>query len=282
MEKRQNRSIRLLRDAVIALCMSVAAPGCQQNKEGDWQLQSWGTKSTQSGERWTILCVEAYGPEGKLAVERLAEGLRGTRGLERDDVSTKFGTESHRLCYGNYGRELDKEAGGWHWPVQMRQEMTFIRQLALGESFPFLHCRPVPVERTQLGPPEWNLVGAAGEYTLLIAVYSEFEGRDEAAVEHVRILRDEGEEAYYYHDITRSHVCIGTFAKNDIKRTGRGVPIIDNPEYLASRKRHPYFNFNGGYVSNVNRDAGGQIFSKTKQPTRMVQIPHKVGEQLDP
>jgi hypothetical protein len=213
-------------------------------------------------------------------LESLADALKRTPSLKAENVRVEYDDQVTRLYYGTYCRRFDPESGEWHMPPELRRDMNYIRQLASGPGYPFLHCRPVPQDRGPAGPPEWDLTQADGEYSLLVAVYSDIEGRREAALEHVRLLREQGEEAYYYHDAGKSHVCVGAFPASALKETPRGVPRIDAPDFVAAKRKHPYFAYNGRYISNVERDASGQVISKTRQPSRLVRIPKAPGMGL--
>jgi hypothetical protein len=247
--------------------------GCQETGEGRWKLKSRDTSAPSGGEPWTILCLETYGPESREPAELLADALRKAQGLEPDSVRLVHEGESHRLYYGTYYRHRDPATGEYRIPPELRRDMSHIRQLAAGQTYPFLHCLPVPQESEHVGPPEWELRRAPGDFTLLVAVYSDMPERREAAVEHVRLLREEGEEAYYYHHLSKSHVCVGSFVDSSGDFSGRAVPRIDDPGCQRARRRHPHFIYNGQYISNVNRDSAGNITSKIRQPTRLVRIP---------
>jgi hypothetical protein len=80
----------------------------------------------------------------------------------------------------------------------------------------------VPLPGKDVGPPEWNLKNADGEYTVLVAVFQNiprqhYFGRKNRAVELCKKLRDRGEDAYYMHDIARSIVTIGMFPASSVQ-----------------------------------------------------------------
>jgi hypothetical protein len=264
----------LFRTAFLLLAgLPIVSAGCRQTEEGQWELKSWEPSEPPAGEPWTILCLETYGPEGRDPAELLAGALRNAKGLEPDSVRLVHDGESHRLYYGTYYRDRDPDTGEYRIPLELRRDMTYIRQLASGQTYPFLHCLPVPRDADHVGPPEWDLSRAPGDYTLLVAVYADMPERREAAVEHVKLLREQGEEAYYYHHLSKSHVCVGSFVDSSAASYGRAVPRIDDPTLRIARRKHPHFIYNGQYISNVNRDPAGNITSKTRQPTRLVRIP---------
>lgn len=89
----------------------------------------------------------------------------------------------------------------------------------------------VPLPGKDIGPPEWNLKNAQGEYTVLVAVFQDlpkqnYYGRKKRAVDLCKKLRQQGTEAYFMHDTTRSGVTIGTFGPEAIqtKRVRRRHP----------------------------------------------------------
>ena len=80
----------------------------------------------------------------------------------------------------------------------------------------------VPLPGEDIGPAEWNLKNAQGEYTVLVAVFQDlpqrnYFGRKKRAVELCEKLRKQGTEAYFMHDIARSGVTIGTFPPQAIE-----------------------------------------------------------------
>lgn len=271
LDRRRRPPPRWSAGTALAVWTAVVGAGCAGT---DWTAPRWGRQQSRTeGEQWTILCVEAYGQEGQAVVEALAKGLQGIQRLDPNQVRTTRGEEHSRLYYGAYVRRYDERMVEGRFPPAMRQDMEFIRQLFVNDTYPFLHARPVPVEERDPGPPEWDLCRARGDYTLLVGVFSEIPDRRKLALEHVKLLREQGAEAYYYHDLGKSHVCVGTFSEDDLKPTGRGVPRIDHPRFVMLKGQHPYFAYNGRYVSSVTRNAQGKIVSRVRQPTRLVRIP---------
>ena len=86
----------------------------------------------------------------------------------------------------------------------------------------------------------WNLRQFVGYYSLQIGYYdAEFTaGRRDAAEQAVKVLRESGDEAYYYHGPHRSMVCIGLFTDEDFQ-TVDGVQVYgDHIRELQTRFPH--------------------------------------------
>lgn len=115
----------------------------------------------------------------------------------------------------------------------------------------------VPLPGKDIGPDEWNLKNARGEYTVLVAIFQNipdrnYYGRKTRAVELCKKLRAQGREAYFMHDITRSGVTIGMFpaAAVETKRVARKHPetgdtyfedyrVVVDPDMKAIIKANP-------------------------------------------
>lgn len=99
----------------------------------------------------------------------------------------------------------------------------------------------VPLEDPDVGSPEYNLANAQGYYTVLVAVFydvpeASYFGRKQNAVEYCQQLRGRFQEAYYYHDPTRSAVTVGRFAKSAVRIemvNGVEKPLIVDPRMQA-------------------------------------------------
>ncbi len=264
---------------LLGLVALLTIGGCEMPEWADWNRG--GGPGRPKGETWTILCLETVGDDAAELVDSLAIGLRAQKPLRADLVRVDHDADQHRILYGEYVRAYSPERAEADFPPELRRDMDYIRQLYSGGGYPFLHARPVPLEPpAATGPGEWDLTRASGDYTLLIGVYSEIPERRQAAEQHVRALREQGEEAYYYHDAAKSHVCVGTFAASQMTPTERGVPRIDDPRFVEIKQRYPHFSYNGRYISNITRDARGEVASRTRQPTRLVQIPRGAGQSM--
>jgi len=258
------------------LTLPAGLHGCGQVRWPHWSGSAPGKPQPLPVEPWTILCVELYGERRRSSVDALAKGLGQASGFNRRLVRVEHTEEASRLYYGRYGRTNNPRTGMLEVPAELAADLRRLQQLALGigeAAYPFLMATPVPLETEPVGPPEWDLRQADASHSLLIAVFAGVEDRRQVAVEYVRRLRQEGDEAYYYHDATRSHVCLGSFQSRDVKLLPNGLLWVKDPDYHRYRKNYPYYTLDGQYVSQVQRDATRRVVGKVRQPSTLVEIP---------
>lgn len=265
---------------LVALAILVlTTTACQTGdwpKWGEWPQVGGTRKEKIEGQPWTILCYESYGENRRFTIDSYADGLRKTKGFEPDEVRVDHKQDVSRLLYGRYGRKVNPRTGRLDIPDRMTRDMARLRELSPRTRepiYPFALATPVPLDEGPDGPPEWNLLNTDAKYSLLIAVFSAVEDRKAVAVEYVRRLRADGDEAYYYHDATRSHVCVGAFRDRDVVRLPNGVLRVKDPDYERYRLKFPYYMLDGEYVAEVKHDAAGRRVVGPKQPTRLVEVP---------
>lgn len=106
---------------------------------------------------------------------------------------------------------------------------------------PFVGALIMPRPGKALGPPEWNLFNAKGEYTVLVATFfnvprKDFFQRKQVVVDLCREYRKQGHEAYYYHGPTKSHVTVGAFPESAIRvtNTDRTVRVVFRDERIKT------------------------------------------------
>lgn len=142
-----------------------------------------------------------------------------------------------------------------------------------------------PLASSNLGAmPEINLVqakamfGDEALYSLQIAAYGrrDLPNPSEADIAEVRKsaeqaairLRQEGEQAFYYHGPRMSMVTIGVFGIDDFDPQ---TPSYKSSRLLAAQKRHPYNLYNGaGIKEKRNPKSEGKL-----QPSNLVALPEK-------
>lgn len=131
---------------------------------------------------------------------------------------------------------------------------------------------PQPVTEATAGKvAEWDLRTAAthGRYTLQVGYYEDpdLKKRAAAAEAFVKVLRDKGEEAYYFHGPNRSLVTVGAFPHEAVNAKNEFSPVIE-----AAQRKFPHHAVNG-YSQRVRRTdmAGKEIW--IEQPSFVVQIP---------
>ena len=148
---------------------------------------------------------------------------------DRRAVRVEHDANVSRIYYGTYYQRPNRQTGQYQLDAMCARTTRFIRSLSLGGASPFLMARPMPVTVTRQDPPEWDLRTAPGVYSLQICYCiskPDFPDRRDGAVEIVRQLRKEGEQAYYYHGPSKSLVCVGSFGES---------AIIENPRRGSRR-----------------------------------------------
>ena len=78
-------------------------------------------------------------------------------------------------------------------------------------------------------------------------------------------LRQEGEQAWYYHGPTMSMVCVGVFDETDYDPQ---TPTLRSPKLRETQKRHPNNLYNGAGI--MEKHKGGV---PALQPSSLVEIP---------
>jgi len=142
----------------------------------------------------------------------------------------------------------------------------------------------VPVGGADEGPPEWDLLNATGAYTVLVAVYydmpeKKYIGRKKFAIDDVRLLRQQGYQAYYYHGPARSNVTIGSFPASSVEtvRESAGGGIVERKVVRDERIQKllndfPQLSVNGAGVRVPGFDAARKPVLRD-QGSYLVEIP---------
>lgn len=259
-------------------------------KGGASEGSPFGRKAGDS-EVWTIECNEYAGENSRAMADNMAAALKKVEGLKADAVRVDRHEDRYRVLYGSYPLKYVQAKVSKDSQVQgdlvidlsdeIKRDLRLVRSLALGEEYPFFSARPIPEPAKDVGPPEWDLRTAKGVYTLNVGVtYNTptMHNHEEAAVEWVRVLREQGYQAYYYHapDGGRTSICVGTFG-DDALVTGPDGKSQYSEAVQALRKQGDFqYNLENGlriYRKAVNPDTG--------QPERianwsfLVKIPQK-------
>ena len=160
---------------------------------------------------------------------------------------------------------------------------------------PFQRARIVSATGGQVGPPEWDIRNSKGHYTVLVADYydvpeADYVGRRKFAVDRCKELRDQGFEAYYYHDPSHSYVLVGSFPREAVKvimikaydrsvdplmplvAVGQpGIQVLD-PKMAEIIAKVP-FTVNGYDLPVSVRDPKTGQWKKEREPPRVVPVP---------
>lgn len=242
-------------------------------------------------ELWTIECRVCTGRDHASDAETYAKSLRKVRELKPNLVSILKEKDRSRVIYGQYELKYVRGSGNEvlveQKNTQIQNDLKFIKQLASGEVHPFLTARTMAMPTEDVGPPEWDLRTAKGFYTLHVgATYptSEFRDYKTAAVEWVRALRQDGYEAYYYHDPDKqtSDICVGTFGPDALIKDAKGSQRYSDAVLRLQSKGELGFNLENGHkvwrTTGPSYDKTGKQISpggRSANQSFLVKIPGK-------
>lgn len=164
--------------------------------------------------------------------------------------------EGFAALYGSYDEPGSLDA---------RRDLARARAIEIGGSHPFESAIvAAPAVRSFAGAdPEFDLRNVRqlhgdknAKITLQIGMYGRFDGKvptaaevaefRKAAEDAVRVLRDQGEKAFYYHTAERSTVTLGLF------------PDDRDPAIAELQKRFPYNMLNGQTTRNAKTGAASK------------------------
>ncbi len=256
-------------------------------------------KSEGTGEYqdWSIECGAYDGAQRREMADRMAKLLKDVPEIDAERVQVQHSPEQSRVLYGEYSLEyVYSGAKKDSAPVielndKIRGDVDFIRKLAIGNAHPFLQARPIEKPQPMQGRPEWDLRNAAGVYSLHVGVtyatptLEDYKG---AALQWVQVLREDGHDAYYYHDPddARVSVCVGTFGPDAVVETRNRQTGTTERVYAAAvnalRARDESFQYNleNGHIVYrhvINKESNRK--ERIPNLSFLVKIPRK-GERL--
>ncbi len=238
-EARRGRS-----KALIWLSLSlVMVGGCQGGGGGGREGRGERSAGVVNSDPGWSLVLEYYSGAGHL--ERATARATGLANVfSRSDFAVREKSEASVVVLGSYSGPQDS---------RFKEDLAWARSVEIDGRRPWQAAYLSPPPAKGFGEAdEANLAfaremyGQSAEFTLQIAVY-ESPRADEArraAEAAARQLREDGEEAFYYHGPSWSSVTLGLFGAGDYDE-GRGVVL--NPAILELQKRHPQNLMNGAY-----------------------------------
>ncbi len=244
------------------LFVALYACACTPMERAEWNR--WTTQwqsdpAVDTKEIWTIECNEYKASDHRKTADRMATLLKGVSKLDPGKVRVEHTGDRSRVFYGDYtlgykrakvsGRSQAKGDLVIRLDEEIKRDLSFVRQLAWGEHYPFFQARAIqkPVADPG-GGREWDLRNANGHYTLHIGVtYNTPTLHDykEAAYQWVADLRQRGYEAYYCHDTERAQtsICLGTFGASAWVQDKDGK-MVYTANVNALRTKEPEFKYN--------------------------------------
>lgn len=228
---------------------------------------AWGSSGGLAAETdWTI-AVDAF--EGR---DREAVVQRKISELEKATLLRDWWTEDSNgqtvLYFGRYDSPQGRQA---------RADMRILKELAedgrLAVEQPLLAFYPIEAQGGG-GQMDLRSVSGVGSYTLQIGFY-EGEGRQKAAEEAAKVLRDDGFDAFFYHGPNLSQLTVGVFRDDEVRLVAANPGNMENsklsmyysPRVERLRERFPNNLGNGRELIETVGD------EKRVQPSFIVKIP---------
>jgi len=211
--------------------------------DGSTKLLGNSASVAPSDEEFTILLRTFTGPGHMQEAQRYKENTEQYAGWKNLYVVTKF--NSSELYWGRY-QTLDAA------------KPNIIRAHAYKTGVgikPYPQALVLKIPGKDVGPAEYNLAFAKGSYTVQIAEFynvpsANYVGRKNFAVEYCKQLRDQGEEAYFFHGLTKSIVTVGLFDESAFEnRKANSDAVVET--YVKDQRinqiiaKHPLLAENG-------------------------------------
>lgn len=245
---------------VIGLAL-LAAAGCDKGSTpgaGGGGL----IRTPQSGkELWTIRCTRIQSPDHRQTAQILADLLGKVPGLKARDIRVASDADASTIYYGQYAK-VPSSGGDLVFPADYQRDIELIRSLAYRQQTPFFFAAPEPLNPVETSTPsgaEGSIASAKGSYTLQIAAFyntQTFTERKQAAEQYVRLLREQGYPAYYFHEPLRSFVFVGDFEISDVVRTPQGLQFGPRVRQFIDRNPNEfkYMTENGHLIRHTMPD----------------------------
>lgn len=253
----------------------------------------------QSEDIWAIRCIDFSGQDRTRAAAGYVDALREVEGLDPDLISVYEESGTTTIYYGRYKRSWNARENRDVFKPNHLDDLDTIRWLAFSgpdpatggtkQYLPFARATMAALPAESRVPENWELSGASGTYSLQVGVFYDSEqmrSRRYAAEEYCKLLRDQGEEAYYHHGDTMSIVTIGSFPASAIEQRKREDALsgrvefynkIVDPGLLALQRKHPHNLHNGHKFVEVQRDpATGQV-AREPDYSFVIEIPRGGG-----
>lgn len=197
-----------------------------------------GDSAAASPYRGYAILLASYRGQDRLAQAQL-QAARLMQELKMSDIWIRPMESSVHLLRGHYPMpDVDRA----------NQDLLTSRELVLDANRPFGQARIISLATLsdERESAAWDIKPFSGSYSLQVGFYDEEFGKDfrQAAEKAVAALREDGEQAYVYHGVYRSLVCVGLFRESDFGIDLNGTQTY-GPKMLQVQKRYPYNLGNG-------------------------------------
>lgn len=224
---------------------------------------------------WAIRCLGLSGPNRFRLAQEYADALRKVAGLRPELVQVFHEQDESVVYYGRYRQVYDPRSNKESFRPDHLRDLNLIRHLSLEMPdgaggrrvvWPFALATMDVLPTGRGEHPEWELSRAPGYYSLQVAVFyntGQMRRRKYAAEQYCKLLREQGEEAYYHHGTVNSSVCIGAFPREAIQTFQETDPLtgivrvrskIVDERMLALQRKYPHNLHNGAVFYEVVRD----------------------------
>lgn len=230
--------------------------------------------SAQEEDIWAIRCVTLKGRDRFKLAKNYAGALRRVKGIDAKLVQVLDDEKESSVYYGWYERVYDRGRKKEAFKPSPLKDLELVRSLSMmvekrGGSrpvWPFQRATMASLPSANRGNARWELSNAKGYYSLQVGVFYNSEGmrqRRYAAEEYCKLLREQGEEAYFDHGVVNSSVCIGAFPKAAIETHQETDPYtgivqakakIVDPRMLELQRKFPHNLHNGARFYDVQQD----------------------------
>jgi hypothetical protein len=250
---------------VLAVCLLAVSAGCEPEVRiirSSWDNlpadpkpknlpRSQAYQDRAGGQGWAIQVIQFTGPTRHSQAMALAKQIRSGTGLS--DIWIEDINDTATIYHGRFPTATDPA---------IRAALDKVRTIQLESEAPFAKSQLVPLVgggRAIADP--FDLRQFIGYYSLQIGFYDAGFGKDfrEAAEQAVRVLREDGHEAYYYHGPYRSIITVGVF---DYSQAFVRAGTVDTyaPQIRELQKQFPYNLSNGvTLLQKINgKDIGEQ------------------------
>jgi hypothetical protein len=224
---------------------------------------------------WAIRCIALRREDRHRWGRWFGERLKSTPGLKGNLVRVEHEADVTNVYYGRYRRDIKAARGKQEserivFRPNIRKDLELIQSLSMtmdGQTvWPFGVATPVELPAPPVGNAAWNLNNIDGYWSLHVGVFYDTEtmrGRKKLAAEYCRLLRGQGEPAYFHHGAVRSSVYLGVFPKAAIQEFKREDPYtgaisivskIVDAKMLGLQRRFPESLHNGHKAYDIVRD----------------------------
>jgi hypothetical protein len=249
--------------------LSLSLAGCYETREvsSTWDVYrdlAWADRGGRSNDPtsqqiWSIQVASFGGPDRFDRARGSMQLLRDDYGMDPVWMEDLLGRVT--VFAGRYESATGRG---------VRRTLERLKDAEVQGTRPFASARAVPMAGGRIPVTDpLNLAGYPGRFSLQIAAYDRSFGDTfrEAAEQAVRVLREDGHEAYYYHGPHHSLVTIGMFDDLDFATTPEGFRGY-GPRIRDLQKEFPYNSLNG--LTIRERYEGEDL---GMQPSALIRVP---------